>query len=126
MMTNRDRVLAFIELWSRRDLDAIVAAMTDDCFYHNIPWPPLVGHDAIREGLAMFVGDAEAIDWRVLHVAETSDGAVLTERLDRFLIGGQWIEMPVMGTFELRDGLIARWRDYFDSVQFQQAMATLG
>ena len=126
MMTNRDQVLAFIDIWGHRDLDAILAAMTDDCFYHNIPWPPLVGRDAIREGLAMFVGDAEAIDWRVLHVAETSDGAVLTERLDRFLIKGQWIEMPVMGTFELRDGLIARWRDYFDSAQFQQAMAALG
>ena len=122
MSTNLAIVRAFIDLWSERDLDRIMIAMTADCFYHNMPWAPLVGHDAIREGLAAFVGGAEQIDWVVHHAAESVDGVVLTERTDRFLIKGKWIEMPVMGTFALRDGKIAIWRDYFDSVQFQVAM----
>lgn len=122
--TNQDRVLAFIELWNRRDLDGLLAAMAPDCVYHNIPWAPLVGHAAIREGLSLFVADAAEIDWRVLHIAQGADGLVLTERLDRFLLAGQWLEMPVMGIFQLRDGLITHWRDYFDSAQFQAAMAT--
>lgn len=73
----------------------------------------------------MFVGDAEAIDWRLHHIAENADGVVLTERLDRFRIKGQWLEMPVMGVFELRDSRITHWRDYFDSAQFQAAMAAI-
>ena len=124
MSTNQDRVLAFIDLWNRRDLDGLLAAMAHDCVYHNIPWAPLVGYAAIREGLSLFVADAAEIDWQVLHIAEGADGLVLTERLDRFLLAGQWLEMPVMGIFQLRDGLITHWRDYFDSAQFQAAMAT--
>lgn len=122
MPTNQDHVLAFIALWNRRDLDGILAAMAPDCVYHNIPWAPLVGHDAIREGLSLFVADASAIDWQMVHIAQGADGAVLTERLDRFLLGEKWLEIPVMGVFELRDGLVTHWRDYFDSAQFQAAM----
>ena len=125
MASNLDHVLEFIKCWSRLDLDSILTAMTEDCFYHNMPWPPMVGHAAIREGLVQFIGSAEAIDWRLLHAAETENGAVMTERLDRFLINGKWIDIPVMGTFELRDGLIARWRDYFDSAQFEAAIASI-
>lgn len=124
MSTNLDRTLDFIALWGSIDIEAILARMAPDCFYHNIPWPPLVGHDQIREGLAAFLSGARQIDWQVSHAAESAQGVVLTERLDRFLIGDRWIELPVMGTFEWRDGLLVRWRDYFDSAQFQAAMAT--
>ena len=55
-------------------------------------------------------GDAE---WKVLH--EVADGnVVMNERVDRFMIAGKWAELPVMGVFVFRDGLIAEWRDYFD------------
>lgn len=126
MTANIDTVRAFIGLWNARDLEAILAAMAPDCVYHNMPWDPLVGHDAIRQGLAMFIGDASEIDWRVYHIAETSAGAVLTERLDRFHIKGQWLEAEVMGIFELKDGLITHWRDYFDSAKLGAAMAAIG
>lgn len=57
------------------------------------------------------------------HLAETPDGVVLTERTDRFLVRGKWIELPVMGAFRVRDGRIAEWRDYFDMKQFQDQLA---
>lgn len=123
MAGNIETVKAFIALWATRDLDAILAAMTEDCFYHNMPWEPLVGHAAIRGGLEGFVGGAREIDWVVHHIAESADGVVLTERTDRFLIGGGWKEFPVMGTFELRGGKIAAWRDYFDAALVNAAMA---
>lgn len=125
MASNLDTVRAFIDLWNARDLEGILRAMAPDCVYHNIPWEPLVGHDAIRQGLAMFVADAAAIDWEVRHIAEGSDGAVLTERVDRFLVKEKWVEIAVMGVFELKDGLITHWRDYFDSAQLQAAMAAV-
>ena len=55
-------------------------------------------------------------------IAEDKDGVVLTERTDRFLVGETWIEIPVMGTFELRDGKLSAWRDYFDLAQFQKQL----
>ncbi len=52
-----------------------------------------------------------------------SGNVVMNERVDRFTVGGRTIELPVMGVFELRDGLIASWRDYFDLAMFQKALA---
>ena len=49
----------------------------------------------------------------------------MTERVDKFRINGQWLELPVMGTFEIRNGKIAKWRDYFDLEQFQGQMAKI-
>ena len=39
---------------------------------------------------------------------------VLTERTDTFTVNGVAAPIAVMGAFELRDGLIVAWRDYFD------------
>ena len=75
----------------------------EDCVYHNIPIEPARGLQATR-------------------VAETEAGVVLTERTDRFEIGGSWIELPVMGSFELRGGKITAWRDYFDLAQLQRQL----
>jgi limonene-1,2-epoxide hydrolase len=49
----------------------------------------------------------------------------MTERTDRFLINGQELALPVMGAFEIKDGKIAKWRDYFDLAQFQTQMAKI-
>jgi limonene-1,2-epoxide hydrolase len=123
MASNLEIVKDFVALWATRDLDAIMDAMTADCFYHNIPWAPQTGHAEIRAGLEPFVASAAEIDWVLHHIAESADGLVLTERTDRFLIGGNWLEMPVMGTFELSGGKIARWRDYFDPTPVNAMMA---
>ena len=47
----------------------------------------------------------------------------MNERTDRFEAGGRWIEIAVAGVWELRDGQIALWRDYFDVGQFNASMA---
>ena len=39
---------------------------------------------------------------------------VFTERVDRFRIMGKQVALPVAGVFEIRNGKIAAWRDYFD------------
>jgi limonene-1,2-epoxide hydrolase len=59
-------------------------------------------------------------------VAEGSAGddraVVLTERTDVFVTADKNIELPVMGTFEVADGKIAAWRDYFDMNQFMSQL----
>ena len=40
---------------------------------------------------------------------------VLTERIDRIRTPSGVQGVPVMGTFVLRDGKIARWTDYWDT-----------
>ena len=55
----------------------------------------------------MFLKPSESVEFIVLKIAEGDDGAVLTERLDKFALGGKNIELPVMGVFELTGGKIA-------------------
>lgn len=117
-MTNIATVRAFCEAWKSRDPDKIVALMSEDCFYHNVPMEPVIGRPAIAEFIRAFLGDAQTVDFEILAIAEAADGTVLTERIDHFDYGGRQVALPVMGSFRLRDGLVARWLDYFDMAPF--------
>jgi limonene-1,2-epoxide hydrolase len=123
MSQNTDVVLEFIKAWNTRDLERILSFLAPDCVYHNIPTDPVTGTEAIRGVLQGLVGMAAEIEWIVHSVAESADGRVLTERNDRFRLGEKWIDLPVMGTFEVTGGKISAWRDYFDMAQFTSQMA---
>lgn len=114
-------VRRFCAAWADLDLDALVAYFTDDAVYHNMPIAPVTGRDAIRATIEGFTAGTERIEFRVLNVA--ADGPiVMTERVDVFVLPQATIELPVMGVFEVRDGRIAAWRDYFDLNQFMSQM----
>ena len=114
MSNNEALVREFCEAWKARDVDAILAYFHDDAVYHNIPIEPAVGTDAIRAVVEMFVPPADAIEFEIHHIfSDPSGDVVFTERTDRFDMGGKVIALPVAGVFELRDGKIAAWRDYF-------------
>ena len=123
MGANEAVVRELIAAFNANDVDRVLAFFAADAVYHNIPVQPVSGTAAIRAVLAGFMGMASEIDWVVRHLVETPDGVVLTERVDRFLVRGRWIELPVMGAFEVRDGRISAWRDYFDMKQFQDQLA---
>ncbi|SNS44203.1 limonene-1,2-epoxide hydrolase [Sphingomonas laterariae] len=122
-MTNIPAVRAFCEAWTSRDAEKIAALMTEDCFYHNVPMEPVVGRPAITQFIRGFLGDAQTVDFEILSIAEAEDGTVLTERVDHFDYGGRRVALPVMGSFKLKDGLVARWLDYFDMAPFAGAAA---
>jgi limonene-1,2-epoxide hydrolase len=119
---NIETIVAFIAAWNANDLEAIMGYFAPDAVYHNIPMEAVQGLVAIRDTLIGFAGMSEEIDWELHHIA-AAGGAVLTERTDGFKIGGKWIRVRVMGVFELVDGKIAAWRDYFDLAQFQSQIA---
>lgn len=106
-------VSEFCEAWSRRDIDELVGYFTPDAVYHNMPLQPAQGLEAIRAVMQLFVPTSERIEFAVLGIA-SSGSTVFTERVDRFVMGGRTVELPVAGVFEVRDGRITAWRDYFD------------
>jgi limonene-1,2-epoxide hydrolase len=110
-------VEAFVAAWNRMDLDAILGSLHEDIIYHNMPVEPLHGKPAVSDYLrSRWVFDS--IDWEMPNIA-ASGNTVLTERVDRFTIEGRAITLPVMGTFEIDNGLIRAWRDYFDLAGYQ-------
>ena len=117
-----DIVRRFCAAWSNASPDELAEFFTDDAVYHNIPIAPVTGRDTIKATITGFTGGVEKIEFRVRNIV--ADGPiVLTERVDVFVLPQRSIELPVMGTFEVRDGKIAAWRDYFDMKQFMDQMA---
>ena len=125
MSKNSEIVDAFVDSWSDKDIDKILSFFTDDAVYINIPIdPPNEGVEAIRKAVEGFVGMASAIEFVVHNSSENPEtGVIMNERTDRFKIGDNWVEAKVMGVFELTDGKISAWRDYFDLAQFSSQMA---
>ena len=122
MPANADFILEFIHAQANHDIDELMEFFAADCIYHNIPMAPVTGTEAIRKTLEALSGMAEEVEWVAHQVAENEAGVVLTERTDRFKIAGRWIELPVMGTFEVHDRKITAWRDYFDMNQFTEQL----
>jgi limonene-1,2-epoxide hydrolase len=113
MSTPLEVVQEFCAAWAAKDLDTIGRLLADDVVYHNVGMEPAVGKEASLASMQGFVAMAESISFEIHRLA--ADGnTVLTERTDTFVVNGVKAPIPVMGTFELRDGLIVAWRDYFD------------
>ncbi len=117
-----DIVTDFCAAWESKGIDEILEYFTDDAVYHNMPIAPVTGKDAIRATLESFSGGIDKIEFVVLNMAVNGNN-VLTERVDVFTGADKTISLPVMGTFEIVDGKIAAWRDYFDLNQFMTQLA---
>ena len=113
-------VESFIAAWNASDLEKILAHLHPQVVYHNMPLAPIHGRDAVRTYLADKV-PFEWVDWKLLAIAVVGN-KVLTERSDDFGVGGVTVRLPLMGIFEIEDGLIAAWRDYFDLAMYRQQL----
>jgi len=125
-MTPDELVRTFIKHIEGKDLESACALMTDDCEYDNVPMSKVFGPEAVKQILAPFTAGCSEIDWVIVRQSSAGDmtsGIVLNERIDRFKMGERWIELPLAGVFEVKNGKIALWRDYFDLPTFQKAMA---
>jgi limonene-1,2-epoxide hydrolase len=119
-------VRRFCAAWSDNVGAAELAAFfAHDAVYLNIPLTPITGRAAIEKTIASFIRPGapgiESIEFRVINIAANGP-VVMTERVDVFKLPGKTFEMQVMGTFEIRDGKITAWRDYFDMNQFTTRM----
>jgi limonene-1,2-epoxide hydrolase len=104
------------DAFAKHDPEAFRPFLTDDVIYHNIPMDPAVGIDAAIAFIEGFFGMCEGMEIETLHLAVRGN-VVLTERIDTFRVGDIVAPLPVMGTFEIRDGKVSAWRDYFDMAQ---------
>jgi limonene-1,2-epoxide hydrolase len=98
--------------------DGVRAFFTEQTNYQNVGMSDTTG---IEETLG-FLDQFEAatgisyLEIDMLAIAETGN-KVLTERIDRlYAVDGSLIMAPpVMGVFEVADGKLIAWRDYFDT-----------
>jgi limonene-1,2-epoxide hydrolase len=117
-------VNTFIAAIERCDIDTAAALADEHISYENVPMQPIVGRDALKAALGAFLGATTNVDWRILRQLAVGN-VVVNERIDRFEVNGGWLELPVAGFFEVTNGHITLWRDYFDLASYTNRIAEL-
>jgi limonene-1,2-epoxide hydrolase len=118
---NAQVVRDFVVAWSRLDADELAGFFTEDGIYHNMPAKPVAGRAAVRAFIAGFIRDWTSAEWDLLSLASQGD-VVIAERLDRIMVGDKPVHLPCCGVFEMSDGKIKVWRDYFDMGTYVSAL----
>lgn len=121
MASNEQVVRDFIAAWSRLDADELVQFFCEDGTYHNMPTKPVTGHDALKPFISAFLKSWTATQWDVVNLL-SSGNIVIAERLDRTMVGTKTVNLPCCGVFEMQDGHIKVWRDYFDMGAYVSAL----
>lgn len=112
----------FLRLLERDDLDAATALLADDVAYTNVSLPTVHGRRMVQRLAGATLGrPAAGFEVYVHAISTAGDGVVLTERTDVLTVGPLRMQFWVCGRFEVRDGEIAVWRDYFDWGNFTVA-----
>jgi len=118
-----DLIVEFCKLWASPNPEELASYFTEDAVYHNIPMAAVQGRDAIKEFIAGFLAAFDGIDFQI-HRQVSDDRVVMNERTDVMRRkGGGEVPLPVMGVFEVVDGQIVAWRDYFDMAAITSAFS---
>ena len=113
-MTENERIVTdFCNAWSRMDADELADYFTPDGIWHNTPLEPRQGREVIRENLKDLPKRVKEFRIEILHQV-SSGNVVMNERIDYMVLEDRRVALPVAGIFELEDGKIKAWREYFD------------
>jgi limonene-1,2-epoxide hydrolase len=103
--------------WPTKDAAVLRQFFDEDAEYRNGPLEPVRGRDAIVGALTQQMGMGGEVDADIINMI--SDGPiVMTERVDYWKSDGKSVPLRIMGIFEVHDGVITAWRDYFDGNEF--------
>ncbi|MBB35809.1 MAG: limonene-1,2-epoxide hydrolase [Hirschia sp.] len=120
-------VEAFLRTLESRDLDKLGELVTEDIIYSNPPSPAHLGRQAMTEFLSFNYKRMDGSSCTIHHWAENETGTVvMNERTEYMHFGDKKAGATFMGIFEIRDGKICAWRDYWDHASFAAQMAAIG
>jgi limonene-1,2-epoxide hydrolase len=106
-------VSAFLTALADGDAAAAIELVADDLVYENVSLPTIRGKHRFTKGLQDFNRRGIGFDVRIHRI--TQDGStVMTERTDALSFRRFHQQFWVCGVFEVHDGVITLWRDYFD------------
>jgi len=120
---NIDTVRNFFRAWGRSTDDlrnAVNTYLAPDAVWENIGMSTTTGPAETIAFLEKYLSGAKlaTFDAEILHIAGAGD-VVFVERVDRAVRPDGTVRsshgVRVLGVFELKDGKIAAWRDYFDT-----------
>jgi limonene-1,2-epoxide hydrolase len=111
-------VRAYLREMEAMNFEEGVKHIADDAEYANMMMPTVRGPAGVRAALEPFFAPVVRNEFVILREV-VNGNVVFVERLDRHLLKTGWVELPVTGVFEVKDGKIAIWREYFDLATIQ-------
>lgn len=109
-----DVVRRFLDLLQVGDVDRAADLLADDVRYINVSLPTIHGRQRVRRTLGAALALPGAGFQVYIHLISAAGGSVLTERTDVLSYGPVRIQFWVCGRFDIADGEIVLWKDYFD------------
>ena len=113
---------ASLSAWPTGDATQLAHFFSADAEYRNGPVPPVKGRERIVASMAEMMKIGGEVDAELRHVV-TDGGVVMTERVDHVRLGEATASLRIAGVFEVCDGVITAWRDYFDANEFSAELA---
>ncbi len=110
---------AFLTAMEPLDYATALAFIAPGCDYRNVPLGTVYGPDGVRAVLEPFFAPTLENEFKVLREV-VQGNVVVVERRDRHRLASGWVELPVVGIFEVNDGLITLWHEYFDAATLMQ------
>lgn len=95
------------------DSDGAAGLLADDVVYENTWLPTLRGRERVRRLFEALIKIGTEVELYV-HAISADGPIVLTERTDVLQWGRFRIQFWICGRFDVHDGQIVLWREYYD------------
>jgi limonene-1,2-epoxide hydrolase len=110
----------FLKALEHQNFETFDALLADDVVYQNVGLPTVRGR---RRVVKMMRGMEGRMGFEVKFHRNVAEGStVLNERTDAMIIGPVRLQFWICGVFEVHDGRITLWRDYFDLFDCTKAL----
>ena len=114
---NIEAVRKLCERWAWLSEKEFTELVSQDCIYYDMPFPDAkaIGPKAAHAKLSPIQKDWE-VGLEVVSIVGDAN-TVIVERVEHFRNKTNAVEpfdLPVVGVFEMADGKIKAWRDYWD------------
>jgi limonene-1,2-epoxide hydrolase len=112
----------FMALLAAGDVDGAVELLAPDVRYENVGLPTVHGRERVRRLFRAAMRQPGAGFEAYIHTISAAGSSVLTERTDVLKVRRLRVQVWVCGRFDVQDGQIVLWRDYFDFANFTLAL----
>ena len=117
---NAHTVEVLLSSLQAQDTDGAGAVLDDNLVYQNVGFPTIHGRARAMKLFRAMEGRA-GFEVKIHRIA-VNGSSVLTERTDVLQFGPLRLQFWVCGVFEVHNGRITLWRDYFDMWDFTKAL----
>ena len=118
-------VMEMIEKWHTLDIDGALAMFTEDGAFHSMMSNPVKGQAALKEFLTTLFTPMSELTLEVRSEAVTGNTVIL-ERFDEWIFNGRPGSIPVVGVYDVENGKIKEWREYYDRATIIEELGLSG